>query len=86
MLKAEDLTNLIEDQISNNFYVFLAIDEDGDLLVNCLLLLLLRVIVEVMPFGLLGGNESAVLWRLPIRQFIHWVVNELLFLYLLHVS
>lgn len=51
MLEAEDLANLIKDQISNDLVVFLAVYEDGDLLVKCLLLLLRRLIVEVMPFG-----------------------------------
>lgn len=41
--------------------------------------------MEVMPFGLLEGDESAVLWDLPVRQSIHWVVDQLAFLYFFHV-
>ena len=85
MLEVEDFAGLIEDQISNDLDVFLAIDEDWDLLVKSLLLLLWKLIVEVMPFGLLEGNESAVLGDLPVCQPVHWVVDQLALFYLLHV-
>lgn len=40
MFEVEDLADLIEDHISNDFNIFLAIDENGNMLVQGFLLLL----------------------------------------------